>query len=368
MRYQTPRGHHAPPGTPSTTATTLPARKMPSTPGPGPPGSAWTDIAPPPAPPPFALFDGALPFRYARVLRKLTPVFTAPGLAGRTAGRLIRDAYVSYDDVVRGDEGREFFRIDEDRFVARRAAVPFEPSRFAGVRVTRYTAFPFAFVVAPGGAPVRTLPNGRDEVDRLPRYTRVALLHSGTTSGTTPVTTRIPTRRGWVWRIGDGRYVDENRLRVVRLSPRPPGVPRRARRVVIDTREQTLVAYEGDRPVLATLVSTGKKRYATPRGTYVVYAKYRFDTMDMWSPTGPYYAEDVPWSMYFHRNLALHGTYWHDGFGYGASHGCVNLAPADAEFLFQWSVPWVPPGWHAVATQIGEPATWVEGREGFVRR
>lgn len=42
--------------------------------------------------------------------------------------------------------------------------------------------------------------------------------------------------------------------------------------------------------------------------------------------------EDVPWSMYFHESFALHGAYWHDRFGLRHSHGCVNLAPQDAQW------------------------------------
>jgi lipoprotein-anchoring transpeptidase ErfK/SrfK len=51
---------------------------------------------------------------------------------------------------------------------------------------------------------------------------------------------------------------------------------------------------------------------------------------------------------YFHKGYALHGTYWHDEYGKVRSHGCVNLAPTDAAWIFEWTDPPVPPDWHAV--------------------
>ena len=56
---------------------------------------------------------------------------------------------------------------------------------------------------------------------------------------------------------------------------------------------------------------------------------------------------DVPWVMYFKGSYALHGAYWHDDFGRSRSHGCVNLAPIDARFVFLWASPSVPEHWHA---------------------
>ncbi len=50
-----------------------------------------------------------------------------------------------------------------------------------------------------------------------------------------------------------------------------------------------------------------------------------------------YYLEDVPWTMYFDKARALHGTFWHNRFGWPQSRGCVNLSPGDANWLFQWA-------------------------------
>jgi hypothetical protein len=73
---------------------------------------------------------------------------------------------------------------------------------------------------------------------------------------------------------------------------------------------------------------------------------------------------DVPWIQYFAAGYALHGAYWHDVFGTARSHGCVNLAPIDARYVFMWTDPPVPAGWHGinVGNDMGE-GTAVEIRE-----
>ena len=116
-----------------------------------------------------------------------------------------------------------------------------------------------------------------------------------------------------------------------------------------------LVAFEGDTPAYATLVSTGKRsnneteRYDTPVGQFRVYAKHVTTTMDGdTAAAGPYSIEDVPWVMYFHDSYAIHGAFWHGQWGWRMSHGCVNLAPNDARWVFYWTRPEVPESWHGV--------------------
>jgi hypothetical protein len=120
---------------------------------------------------------------------------------------------------------------------------------------------------------------------------------------------------------------------------------------------QTLTLWEGDRPVYVTLVSTGKdglgepgKTLSTPRGTFRVYQKHITTTMDSDVADHEFELRDVPWVMYFKGGYALHGAYWHDDFGRVRSHGCVNLAPIDARFVFEWATPEVPKHWHASYT------------------
>jgi hypothetical protein len=72
-----------------------------------------------------------------------------------------------------------------------------------------------------------------------------------------------------------------------------------------------------------------------------------------------YSIEEVPWVQYFHKGVALHGAFWHRDFGHVHSHGCVNLAPLDAMFLFHQTSPDLPAGWSAVFPTPAEKATLV---------
>ncbi len=156
----------------------------------------------------------------------------------------------------------------------------------------------------------------------------------------------------------DGIAVPSEGVRVVRAFERPADrIPADVKWIHVDLAEQTLVAYEGDTPVLATLVSSGKEGYDTPRGTFQIGEKYISITMNGDDPIeGFYEVEEVPWTMYYWNSYALHGAYWHDGFGQVRSHGCTNIPPADARWLYHWTTPEVPGGWHGVRRRRG---TWV---------
>jgi lipoprotein-anchoring transpeptidase ErfK/SrfK len=138
-------------------------------------------------------------------------------------------------------------------------------------------------------------------------------------------------------------------------------VPSRARYIAVQLSTQTLVAYDGPTPVFATLVSTGKPEHETPTGIYRIQQKHVSATMDA-EATGAddaYSIEDVPWTMYFSRGLALHAAFWHEGFGRVHSHGCVNIAPLDARWLFEWTAPNLPVGFHGVFATRENPGTFV---------
>jgi lipoprotein-anchoring transpeptidase ErfK/SrfK len=148
---------------------------------------------------------------------------------------------------------------------------------------------------------------------------------------------------------------------------RPAKVGASEKWVDVNLKTQTLVAYEGDNAVYATLVSTGRMNdqdptqdFRTPPGLYRVRDKHLATTMDGdVTNDGPYSIEDVPWVQYFKGSFALHGAFWHDDFGHVHSHGCVNLAPEDARNLFEWTEPRVPSNWHGVNTGDEGKGTWV---------
>jgi len=144
-----------------------------------------------------------------------------------------------------------------------------------------------------------------------------------------------------------GGVVPRDAVRLASRRTRPSEVPADAFWVHVDVAEQTLTAYRGDAWVLSTLVTTGALQFPTPRGTYRVHQKTRSMTMEGDEPDN-YLVEEVEHVQFFNSGYALHSAYWHDHFGERGSHGCVNLAPADARFLFDWAPPTLPEGWATI--------------------
>jgi len=159
-----------------------------------------------------------------------------------------------------------------------------------------------------------------------------------------------------------GRWLKSTELRTAAKASRLPAwANRKAKWIEISIINQTLVLWEGDVPVYATLVSTGRdgmgdpaKTLSTPTGTFRVYQKHITTTMDSSVADHEFELRDVPWVMYFKSGYALHASYWHDDFGHVRSHGCVNMSPIDARRTFLWSAPDVPEHWHAAYVADGQ--------------
>ncbi|HEY8942903.1 MAG TPA: L,D-transpeptidase, partial [Polyangiaceae bacterium] len=170
-------------------------------------------------------------------------------------------------------------------------------------------------------------------------------------------------------RVGEGAWLRMSDLVKPSESPPPAELRPGERWIDIDLRRQTLVAYAGATPWFATLTSTGRgparSESATPEGNYRIWVKLRtsdMDNLENIEAVENYAIEAVPWVMFFHRGYGLHGTFWHQRFGEVRSHGCVNLAPRDAERLFHWTQPKLPPGWSAVFPYAHETGTLVRVR------
>jgi hypothetical protein len=168
----------------------------------------------------------------------------------------------------------------------------------------------------------------------------------------------------------DGFWLRSIDIAKAKLGTPPAGLKKGEKWVDVSLSQQTLVLMEGDKPVYATLVSTGRrspikdKDHPTPTGTWRIREKHVAATMDGDAASdGPYSIEDVPWIMYFQGSYALHGAFWHANFGHVQSHGCVNLAPADAKMIFAWTDPPVPEGWHGSVSSSERPGTWVNVHE-----
>ena len=157
-------------------------------------------------------------------------------------------------------------------------------------------------------------------------------------------------------------HVQATHLRFIQpeeFEPISPKVNPFDKRIDVSIALQTLTAYENDRVVMKTKVSTGipDRRNIpelistnTPTGEFHVYSKMPSKHMgdgQLTSDLEGYKLPGVPWTTFFAPNgVAFHGTYWHDNFGMMMSHGCVNMRTEEAKWIFRWTTP------------ISAPDTW----------
>jgi hypothetical protein len=147
-------------------------------------------------------------------------------------------------------------------------------------------------------------------------------------------------------------YVLGTHMRKVQPSEITPIHPEiEDKRVEVSIAEQNLWAYEEGELVLETKISTGIPGMepdggiptATPRGEFYVFSKMPVRHMGDGQITDDIFAYElpgVPWVSYFHEwGVAFHGTYWHDNYGNEMSHGCVNMKPDEAKWIFRWLNP-----------------------------
>ena len=137
--------------------------------------------------------------------------------------------------------------------------------------------------------------------------------------------------------------------------------------VDVDLGQQVLAMRKGDDTTFITLVSTGAVGWSTPEGLYRIYDKMIDTDMrsrDDANPEDVYHVEKVPWTMHFKPRYALHGVFWHWGFGHRASHGCINLAPRDARHIFNRVAPSLEAGWHSVYETPEDVGTLMRVRTG----
>lgn len=274
-----------------------------------------------------------------------------PALALLVRSRMQPGFYVSIDREVRDEaSGRVFFRTVRGGYIRAELLTDAKQPKGVGVALGGRLQLPIAFVYRAGAPTLRLDPVSGEAIKAGPdlpvqsahQLTGQSLLKNG--------------RRYFV--TADGLLLRDSAIRIIDRVPRPKHTGKSERWIRVDLDRQTLTAYDGERPVFATLVSSGLNDHATPTGIYRLHAKHVATTMadDMASGDGAYSIEDVPWTMYFLGGYALHAAFWHDKFGNQRSHGCVNLAPRDARWLFFWSAPDLPSGWHGAIAKIGKGA------------
>jgi hypothetical protein len=157
-------------------------------------------------------------------------------------------------------------------------------------------------------------------------------------------------------------YVPAEHLRLVpreEMQPISPNVPPYNKRIEVHLPEQVMIAYEFDQPVFMARVASGARfsngDFSTPSGRYMTFHKRSSRHMARGNlAANGYDLPGVPWNSYItEEGIAFHGTYWHNNFGQPRSHGCINLTPQAAKWVFLWTIPTVPPEQEGIYKEIG---------------
>lgn len=134
---------------------------------------------------------------------------------------------------------------------------------------------------------------------------------------------------------GDG-FSDEMEL-FYGYDPYSANPTRLPKIIKVSLKDQELSYFDGPHLVKSFKISSGLPKFPTPRGVFKIEKKV---------PVIHYIGEDynypnTKWNMRFKftkkGSYYIHGAYWHKKFGRPYSHGCVNVAYANMERLYEWT-------------------------------
>jgi lipoprotein-anchoring transpeptidase ErfK/SrfK len=154
--------------------------------------------------------------------------------------------------------------------------------------------------------------------------------------------------------LGVSYYAPGEHLRLIppgEYAPLSTDISPYAKWIDVNLGRQLLTAYEDTRAMREIRVSSGMplagQDTLTPAGTFYVQNKVIGMHMGDGRLTPDPHAYElpgVPWVCIFkaENGVAFHGTYWHNDFGRARSHGCLNMSPDDALWLYRWTAPPAP--------------------------
>jgi lipoprotein-anchoring transpeptidase ErfK/SrfK len=299
--------------------------------------------------------------------RKNGPVTSPDADAGKPAPKLIEGKPLvgsvnvrQYDELV--VDGKAYWKISQKdpEYVLGQSIMRHRPSLYGGSRLGDDTGWtiPIAFVwprvIGWQQASTSYKAGGGGQVRMLAARTPIPIVETFSDKAGKAV----------AYRIGEEEWIAAADVRVFNPAPKPALLGPNERWIDIDLDNQILVAFEGDVAVYSTMVSSGGKETPTDLGIYRMWLKESEADMKGLNGEDPYSVATVPWTQFFspEKGLALHTAYWHDQFGVRRSHGCVNLAPRDARWLYFWSDPQVPAGWTMAAGVVEAPGSIVRVR------
>jgi len=194
------------------------------------------------------------------------------------------------------------------------------PSTFSGLRLTREVSFRFGWVLAETQS-VNTVGM------TVQTYHRYQVIHE------VPAASQMP---GFV-SIGADEWLPDESVALVSFQVPADAGANTCRFIYVNLAEQTLAVFDQCKLVFATLVSSGQQSW-TFEGRFAILYKVEYSSITPPpTSTSEYYIEGVPYFMTYSGNFGFHAAYWHDAFGIPASHGCINLSPADGKWLYQWA-------------------------------
>ena len=269
--------------------------------------------------------------------------------------------------------GQRWGKTSHGHWIAMRSLVPANPSAFHGEEV-KDGKIDFAWVVADKTTGKKSQTSTKTKAQTTPTSTSKSSSTSHVRFEVVPWREERVIGNVAMTRISDDgvepeEWLPSKDLAHATVATPPSDIGEGERWIDVDLSTQTIVAYEGPTPVFATLMSSGRGAQgtdtATPRGTHRVWVKLQSTDMgniEREDVDQHYSIEDVPFVQFFDHAVALHGAFWHREFGRVRSHGCVNLAPLDANRLFDFTWPHLPRGWTAVFPTALEKGTLIRVR------
>ena len=265
---------------------------------------------------------GVLKYKYALVSNQKARVYASMQDAVANTGNYgylpNYPAYVAYTTGKK--DGDHSFYLTNYGWMKGEDLQDLTPSTFTGIKIVREVTFRFGWVLAEtqsvnaDGVPIQT-------------YSRYQIVHEVPATGE---------KAGFI-AIGADEWLPEDSVALVNPQVPAEAGPNTCRFIYVNLNTQTLSVYNSCKLIFATLISSGKNSW-TFEGRFAIL--YKVDYSSITPPAGStsdYYIEGVPYFMTYSGNFGFHGAYWHDAFGSPASHGCINLSPADAHWLYEWA-------------------------------
>jgi lipoprotein-anchoring transpeptidase ErfK/SrfK len=243
-------------------------------------------------------------------------------------------------------DDRRFAVTTDARLVPASKLKPAPGSTFHGVDLSKGAwRLPVGFVRKPDAVKFDVSERSFKKVGKIAFHTAVQL---------TGKSTKIAESR--LVEAEDGTWIkDEDLAIAVKPSDLPAFASATKKWIDVSILGQTLILYEGTKPMYVAAVSTGrdglgdpKSSFSTVRGTFHIREKHVTTIMDSHEVDNKFELRDVPWVEYFEKGYAIHAAPWHDEYGKPRSHGCINMSPIDARRVFLWTDPPLPADWHAV--------------------